>query len=339
MRQVQYRIDMGALSPKGPERTPQGGLRLPANLTRTGIFKYHQTDGSVVRELRHPDEVFNAASLATLADAPLTLGHPGMVTPKSWKKDSIGHVRDAAPDGIYVASTVIVQDADAVTGVERKDLVELSCGYSCDLVTEKGVYDGEEYDARQTNIRYNHVGIGPKNWGRAGSEVRVRLDGAGNCYIGDMLTDEQIAQLRADAAEAATLRADNVRLTAERDTLQAQADTLRTDAAAIPAQVNAQVQARVIVLDGARKVLGTVDATKSNDELIAAVLVKADSKFDAKDRSPEYLRAKFDFVVDGYVATDAALTNLQAAPTPEKDVVFDAQSEMLNRNSNAWKGK
>ncbi len=44
------------------------------------------------------------------------------------------------------------------------------------MVQEPGTHRGERYDAVQTSIRYNHVALGPKDWGRAGSEASLRLD-------------------------------------------------------------------------------------------------------------------------------------------------------------------
>ena len=48
---------------------------------------------------------------------------------------------------------------------------ELSLGYLCDYRLEKGVYNGQRYDAVQENIRGNHVAL--VNHGRMGSDVRV----------------------------------------------------------------------------------------------------------------------------------------------------------------------
>jgi hypothetical protein len=77
----QQRFDIGSLS--DVERTPQGGLRVKAHLTRAGVFEYETTEGKSIREYRPPEEVFAAESLATLSDAPITVEHPGMVTMRS----------------------------------------------------------------------------------------------------------------------------------------------------------------------------------------------------------------------------------------------------------------
>ena len=78
------RLDFGAFSKV--ERTPQGGMRIPANLTRTGVFIYRRKDGTERRELREPAEVFHADSLSTLRSAPVTNLHPDRaVGPDNWK--------------------------------------------------------------------------------------------------------------------------------------------------------------------------------------------------------------------------------------------------------------
>lgn len=172
------RYDYASGSVASHRRTPQGGLIADARLTRTGVLSYLQPDGSSWREFRPPEEVFHADSLATLAHAPLTIDHPAIVTPNNWKGVAVGHVAGMPErDGDYVAAPLRIHDADAIDKTESGDLQELSCGYACALDKTPGVYRGESYDAIQRNIRYNHVAAGPAGWGRAGPEVRMRLDG------------------------------------------------------------------------------------------------------------------------------------------------------------------
>jgi hypothetical protein len=162
-------------------RTPQGFLRAPARVTRTGVLTYRRADGTVVRELRRPAQVFAAESLATLADAPVTDLHPrSMVTPDNARALALGHVSGGArADGQkYVEAQLLITDAKLIAAVEKKDRAEVSCGYTCTLVEGGGTYEGERYDAEQTAIVYNHVGLGPRGWGRAGAEVALRLDSA-----------------------------------------------------------------------------------------------------------------------------------------------------------------
>ena len=183
-------------------KTPQGFLRAPAYLTRSGVLDYRRADGTVRRELRPPSEVFAPASLATLGAAPLTDLHPAeMVSPANVRKLAIGHVSDdVRQDGQHVAANVTVQDKAAIAAVEAGQRRELSCGYTCDLDETPGTYHGQPYDAVQRTIRYNHVGIGPKNWGRAGSDVALRLDAA----AGNVDDPPELMRLDADDAVAAS---------------------------------------------------------------------------------------------------------------------------------------
>ena len=44
-------------------------------------------------------------------------------------------------------------------GVKDGRSRELSCGYYCDLDETPGEYEGQRYDARQRNIRGNHLAL------------------------------------------------------------------------------------------------------------------------------------------------------------------------------------
>lgn len=179
MAKVQ-RFDFASIGKK-PTRTSQGFLRIDANLTRVGVLLYRNEDGSVRRELRHPDEVFNADSLASIAAAPVTDLHPsdGLVTPDNVGDHRRGHVSDMVTTDSgkrFITAPIYVEDRSLIDLVERGDRRELSPGYTCVLDETPGNWNGERYDAIQRDIRYNHVALGPKGWGRSGSEVALKMD-------------------------------------------------------------------------------------------------------------------------------------------------------------------
>lgn len=182
---MQIRTDTGFL--KKPRRTAQGFLRVGAYLTRTGVLHYRREDGTVQRELRHPDEVFSAASLESLTGAPVTDLHPSeLVTEKNAKDLSRGYlISDVKTDGKrLVQGDVVITDPDLIAAVESGARREVSPGYTAQVEMQSGEYGGEPYDAIQRNIVYNHVGIGPRGWGRSGSEVSLHLDGGQDDLIG-----------------------------------------------------------------------------------------------------------------------------------------------------------
>lgn len=174
------RFDLASVNPSAKERTPSGGLRVPAAITRMGVFQYEDADGHRWGELRPAKEVFDPASLATLRGAPLTDLHPDRpVSPDTWKQLCVGHLGDdVTQDGEFVHGTVLVEDANEIRRVESGERIELSAGYECDLDEVVGEYHGQSYQRVQKNIRYNHVALGPAGWGRAGSDVALRMDGA-----------------------------------------------------------------------------------------------------------------------------------------------------------------
>lgn len=168
---------------RGIVETPQGGVRVPAALTRVGVLPYEDAAGNRWRELRPADEVFAADSLATLRDAPVTVLHPpGLVTGDTWDAVAVGH--NAGPvsteaDRLVVTDGLVVQSGEAAARVRSGELCETSAGYTCDLDETPGVdpVDGP-YDKIQRTIRYNHVALGPQGWARGGREMALRLDGA-----------------------------------------------------------------------------------------------------------------------------------------------------------------
>jgi hypothetical protein len=164
------------------ERTPTGGIRIPANVGRSGVLVYERVDGSVRREYRPPSEAFAARSLKSLMDAVVTVGHPAgkLVTPESVRRHQVGHVRsEGRREGKFIAADLAVLDAAAIDRVAADDLVEVSAGYTCAFDPTPGVTpEGERYDGIQRDITYNHVALLRRGEGRAGPDVKLRIDGA-----------------------------------------------------------------------------------------------------------------------------------------------------------------
>ncbi len=225
-----------------PEIDNSGYLHADASVTRAGVFKYHHPDGSVTRELRHPDDVFKADSMATLKNRPVTDGHPypGKLDAKNTKQFSVGSlVKSPIKNDIYLDTRLMITDQAAIDKIMREDspVREISCGYECKMIKESGTYQGERYDERQTNIVYNHVAIVDK--GRAGSSARLVLDAA------DAAVEGVDIELKADKSTKQENQGMKVKI--KRDAIKT--STFKTDALSVEVDSESGEKAVGIVLD------------------------------------------------------------------------------------------
>lgn len=170
------------------ERT--GFLHAPVRPTRTGILLYRMADGSISRELKHPEDVFDPASLATLERIVATRGHPRDakgrpldVTTETVARLKVGHAgdkieRQRVRDEDHPVVALTINDAATVKAIVEDGLDQVSMGYTVDVVDEPGVWNGQPYDRRHRNIRYDHIAVALPMGGRGGSTVNVVLDEA-----------------------------------------------------------------------------------------------------------------------------------------------------------------
>lgn len=162
-----------------PRRTSEGFVRAQGHITRAGVFEYVRRDGTVVRELRSPAEVFKTDSLTSFSLVPLTLGHPpDNLTPDTARDFSVGAVGTPERNGDLVRADVLITRADAIQAV-MAGRNKLSCGYTCKLLERRGVYRDSQglthsFDAVQTEILGNHVALCDNP--RAGPEAQLRVD-------------------------------------------------------------------------------------------------------------------------------------------------------------------
>lgn len=153
--------------------TEEGYLVDRPIVTSTGIFEYRNPDGSMRRELRLPEEVFDPASLESYRGKPVVLTHDaGLVTKDNVRDYQVGTIMsDGYRSGSDVRAEIIVHDTDAM---KRSHLRELSLGYNLDLDETPGEWKGMHYDAIQRNIRINHLAL--VRDARAGDQARLNID-------------------------------------------------------------------------------------------------------------------------------------------------------------------
>lgn len=164
--------------------TPEGYLichDVPIN--RTGTQEYTagemQLDGDPERIItvnRYPEDVFDAAALASFEGKDVTAGHPPEnLTPENHAAYSKGHVENVRRAGDQTIADLHIKDATLISDIKNGIIREVSCGYVCNWEP-----DGAGY--KQTNIRGNHVAIVPH--GRAGHDVAIKDQAAGKAEKG-----------------------------------------------------------------------------------------------------------------------------------------------------------
>lgn len=164
--------------------TPEGYLichDVPIN--RAGTQEYTagemQLDGDPERIItvnRYPEDVFDAAALASFEGKDVTSGHPPEnLTPENHAAYSKGHVENVRRAGDQTIADLHIKDATLISDIKNGIIREVSCGYVCNWEP-----DGAGY--KQTNIRGNHVAIVPH--GRAGHDVAIKDQAAGKAEKG-----------------------------------------------------------------------------------------------------------------------------------------------------------
>jgi hypothetical protein len=361
--------DVGSVSSR--KKTPEGFLVVTADFARTGIQKYHVGEllrdevperfranpMQVVKVLRHEDQVFDRQSMASFEHKPVTDGHPPQfVNSKNFRDFQIGLSRGNVAqhkDKLRVGLTI--QDAKAIKRVE--DGVDyLSAGYDAEIAWESGEHPIHgHYDAKQMNIRGNHIAVVDK--ARGGPEVRIndswpeatepqkgdqnmasvkrKIDGV-TVEFSDQaseVVDKLIASQDKMAGELDALRTRLTDAEADRDKTRGELDALKKQQLT-DAEIEAKAQARLEVIDRAKKLHPQLDAKGLTErEIKAAAIEHADKSFEITDEtSDDYLEGVFHTLATK--APEASKQTLQDAvrgagngkDDQDRDIVAEARA-------------
>lgn len=292
-----------------------------------------------VRVFRPADEVFAKASLETMAHKPICLDHPPEdVSADNWRQYSVGEIGDEIlRDGNRVRVPIKVMDAVAVKSMSEKGPQgrrQFSMGYQAEIFMQDGVAEAGPYDAVARNYQYNHLAA--CRVARGGSDLRIvdERTQPGDKPMKTMIVDGfHIADV-SDAAEAVIVRlqkqlADgqtsltalqtaNGELTAQVGVKDGEIAALKKsveDAALTPEKLDIAVQARALIVDTAKKVIGdsfdpkgktdgdikravvskhldaATVAAMNDDGISGAFRIFADAAVKAKDASEDTLRS------------------------------------------------
>ncbi len=359
----------------GTKRTSEGYLIANARSVRTGIQDYLGSEVGkpelpIVSIYRPPESVFSRDSLQSFSHAPVTNDHPSVpVTSDNWKELAVGEVSTAAlPDGQWVSLPLILKDAATIKMVEAGKR-QLSAGYTSELVWEDGVTpEGQRYQAKQTNIRANHLALvdaaragpdarigdsAPTGWGAAPilndmekdkmATRTIHIDGlpiettdAGAAVIAKLQKDaDSLKAIISDAEKKAKeVEEENEKKLAKKD---AEIDALRAKVLD-DAALDARVRERSGLIDAARKIAKDVKTDGLSDAAIkkAAVAAKlGDAAIVGKTEA--YIDARFDILAEDAVKQPSPYQQIANQGIVQQDAsaqladTAKAHAEMVNR--------
>jgi hypothetical protein len=364
------------------QETEEGFLKGVAKVTRTGIFKYVNPDGTTRRELRHPDDVFNYDSLQSMKMIPITDLHPaeGVVNIDNAKQLAVGFTgENIQHDGVFISLPISITTKQGVEAVKVKNRKQLSLGYNLDLERTPGTFNGDDYDCRQRNIRYNHLALVTK--GRAGENVRINIDSL--IEVDEDTTDKTInkskgvtmPKIRLDGieyeasqevinalekvnAEVVTLRAGLVekdnsisKMRADADTMKANLDKAVNEVKELPAVISKAVKERIaleiIALDSLPEEK-TKEISKLTDVDIRKLVILEkfpEAKLDGENEV--YIRARFDAACEVKKVEDNDGSGMKHQKSKilnkdNKDTVInldEARAKSIEDLKNAYKAK
>lgn len=122
------------------------------------------------RLLRDPVELAKAAQ--SFNNIPLMGVHVITTAAEPNKEHIVGATgSNAVFNPPYLENSLVVWDEAAIAAIESGEQRELSSSYRYEADMTPGIYEGEPYDGRMTNIVGNHVALVEK--GRAGADVFV----------------------------------------------------------------------------------------------------------------------------------------------------------------------
>lgn len=301
----------------GAEITSQGYLKAYALATRSGIFNYLNADGSVRKELRHPEDVFEAASMASLAHVVVTDTHPyepvnaenSAKYARGWTGEKVEKVGDALKVPVVITDKALIEQ---VMGGEKE---QVSCGYFCDMDETPGIWNGQRYDARQKNIVYNHLANVPA--GRAGPEFKIRLDAL------EAVMQETDSQVPAPPAEMPMKRKKNPHGNDEKKNNGEGVENLLVSKTDSETKLSKErTMAAKIKIDAVEFEVTETVAQAVNAKLDA--LAKSDAAIVAKQKEVDTLQGKFD-------AAESESKKLRADLEEAKKSATISDKELLER--------
>jgi len=340
--------------------TDSGQLIVPCAFARTGSQQYSAeslglpSSQGIVSVFRDEAEVFKDTSIETFRSVPVTIDHPTMdglpvaVTTKNSADLQVGFLEGLpVRDEDTLSGTLVITDQKAIDLIQE-GTVQLSAGYTCDVVEKDGKY-------YQKNIRANHIAIVER--GRAGSvcsiadsiqtkeeimtkvaplgtpaeETPVVVDAVEETPVEKVVEDSPTAD-KATEITVDTLTVDMDILQAKYDSSLLTIDSLKAEVKSVTDSIEDLVNERTDVISTAKDLTDKEDFSGMSVKEIKSFIVADKLSIDLTDRSDEYVQARLDILLEDSTKETPLAEAMKPAIAPVKieDSVSPVEQARLN---------
>jgi hypothetical protein len=295
-----------------------GFLHIKGVIARTGIQQYYgmelndsEADGMTLYNVYRPkEEVLNPESLKGFINATVTDEHPSeFVTVDNYKdlsKGSSASYEIVNEDGIdYIKSELVITDKSLIKKIIDGKM-EISAGYTQNLIKESGEFNGVHYQYKQTDIKINHIAI--VDSARCGNKCKIMHDSNNAIIKSSKILKGENMKIKINDAEFEVCDAvanhlndletklsnkedEAEKLKAEKDMLEEEAKKKATDSNMIDSVVNAKVE----LLTFAKSVDVVVDSALSVTDMKKAI-VSSKTELQLDGKADAYIDASFDML-------------------------------------------
>ena len=162
-----------------------GMLRVTAHVLKEGVYPYSAQETDSAGALPGVDPVQQYIPVSELTEGALNSleGKPVVINAHEWRDAentlvdglTVGTIagRPTITDDGCIECDMLIFDPETIKKIESRALVEVSAGYNGTFMVQDGEFGGRRYHGVQSNLRFNHVLLLPKDMGRCGYDVRI----------------------------------------------------------------------------------------------------------------------------------------------------------------------
>lgn len=171
------------LEPPKWRMTDDGFLRCTARVQQEKVLQYKLDElgeypngfnKDPINILVPGESLADAEALKSLEGMPVVSWDHTWTDPSVVKDVAVGSVAGAPRmEDEFLVCDLLITDAETIEQIKNGQIGEISAAYHAGTVFEEGEFNGEMFDARQKDLRYNHIAVIPAGEGRAGNDVRI----------------------------------------------------------------------------------------------------------------------------------------------------------------------